>query len=442
MASKLTYEYIKDFFSKMGYILLSEQYISMDEKLIFKDSAGYMYKLSFTNFKNGNNKLQKFNTNNPYIINNLNVFLKEKNIDGVLVNSKYTGLNHNIIIKDKNDYYMRTNLHSLFVNKKPRIFDARNEYTIENISKWLKKNRSDLILISDEYKNFSSKLSFEDEYGYKYEISLGNLLKIHTPDKFNSNNKHTIDNIKLWCKINNKSFEVLDDKYINNTTNLKCKCKKEKCNEIFYIQWDSILSNSSCSYCAGKQVGISNCIATKNPDIAKEFHPTKNGDLTPYNITCGSGKKVWWKCINGHEWKTTTAHRVEGTSCPYCKLYKGEVKIRNFLEYNKLNFLVQKTFKNLNGLGGGLLSYDFYLPENNFLIEYQGEQHYFPVDFTGKRKIIAEEQFKKQQEHDKRKREYAEKNKIKLLEIPYWDFDKIEEILERELMISKASISL
>ena len=76
------------------------------------------------------------------------------------------------------------------------------------------------------------------------------------------------------------------------------------------------------------------------------------------------------------------------------------------------------------GLKEGLLSYDFYLPKYNLLIEYQGEYH------DGSVHKETKERFERQQEHDRRKREYAERNNIKLLEIWYWDFDNIEEILK------------
>ena len=76
-----------------------------------------------------------------------------------------------------------------------------------------------------------------------------------------------------------------------------------------------------------------------------------------------------------------------------------------------------------------MLSYDFYLPKYNLLIEYQGNYH----DGTVNKEVQSDEKFNRQQEHDKRKREYAKKNNIKLLEIWYWDFDNIEGILKREL---------
>ena len=54
------------------------------------------------------------------------------------------------------------------------------------------------------------------------------------------------------------------------------------------------------------------------PNIAKEWHPTKNSNLKPDKVTKSSGKKVWWECINGHEWKTSISHRTNGQNCPHC----------------------------------------------------------------------------------------------------------------------------
>jgi len=55
-----------------------------------------------------------------------------------------------------------------------------------------------------------------------------------------------------------------------------------------------------------------------NPGLAKEWHPTRNGDLNPRNVTPGSGKKVWWICISGHEWEAAIYSRSRGSGCPVC----------------------------------------------------------------------------------------------------------------------------
>ena len=127
------------------------------------------------------------------------------------------------------------------------------------------------------------------------------------------------------------------------------------------------------------------------------------------------------KC--GFVWNALPSGLLGGTGCPQCKSSKGERKIRLVLENCEINFTPQKTFKGLLGVGKKNLSYDFYLPEYNLLIEYNGQFH------DGTADIQTEEWFKTQQEHDRRKREYAKAHGIDLLEIWYWDFDNIESIL-------------
>ena len=113
-----------------------------------------------------------------------------------------------------------------------------------------------------------------------------------------------------------------------------------------------------------------------------------------------------------------------------CLRSGGEYNIIQWLEKNNIEYESQKKFPNLVGINGGNLSYDFYLPIYNLLIEAQGQQHITPKKLFG-----GEEQFQKQKEHDKRKRDYAEVNGSKLLEIWYYDYDRIEEILNKELEV-------
>ncbi len=76
----------------------------------------------------------------------------------------------------------------------------------------------------------------------------------------------------------------------------------------------------SCPYCSGhKALKGFNDLSTVNPRLAKEWHPIKNGDLTPFDITAGSGKKVWWLCPLGHEYQATIHDRTsDDTRCPIC----------------------------------------------------------------------------------------------------------------------------
>jgi len=90
-------------------------------------------------------------------------------------------------------------------------------------------------------------------------------------------------------------------------------------------EWEAKLSNrtstnkTGCPCCAGQKVSVTNSLATQFPDIAAEWHPTKNGELTPDQVVAGSGKIFWWQCPQGpdHEWPATLVGRTrEGAGCP------------------------------------------------------------------------------------------------------------------------------
>jgi hypothetical protein len=288
-----------------------------------------------------------------------------------------------------------------------------------------------LIPLFNEYKNNSIKLLAKTQEGYYVVINLSNLKCGKMPNVFDVYNPYTIQNIKLWCKLNNKSFKLISNKYEGCEKHLEWQCLKIDCNEKFRSRWNNIgNNNNNCPYCCGQRVGLSNCLATKNPELASEWHPTKNGDLTPYDVTCGTDKKVWWICDKHHYWEASISHRSFGTGCPKCNKSKGEKRINEYFDNNNIYHICQKEFPNLLGLGNGQLSYDFYLSNYNLLIEYQGLQHEKYCKGLHKSK----EAFSIQQEHDIRKREYAQNNNINLLEIWYYDFENIEKILDKYLI--------
>ena len=88
-------------------------------------------------------------------------------------------------------------------------------------------------------------------------------------------------------------------------------------------EWQAVINNrtngTNCPYCARRRMakGFNN-LATVAPEIAAQWHPTKNGDLTPDIITAKSREKVWWQCVEGHEWQAIVYNRTNGTGCPYC----------------------------------------------------------------------------------------------------------------------------
>ena len=149
-----------------------------------------------------------------------------------------------------------------------------------------------------------------------------------------------------------------------------------------------------------------------------------NSNIEVVGEYCGARERVEVRCLLcDHIWTPQASSLISGFGCPVCASSYGEKQIKEFLEYRNIHFIPQKTFLGLKGVGNGNLSYDFYLPSYNLLIEYQGEFH----DGTAWQQTYDE--FQIQQEHDKRKRIYASKHHIQLLEIWYCEYDNIKEIL-------------
>jgi len=89
-------------------------------------------------------------------------------------------------------------------------------------------------------------------------------------------------------------------------------------------EWEAVINNrtsngTTCPYCSGRLPTKTSSFGFLRPNLAKEWHPTKN-KITPYDVTQFSHKLIWWKCEHGHEWKSEIANRTNlGSGCPYCK---------------------------------------------------------------------------------------------------------------------------
>lgn len=94
-------------------------------------------------------------------------------------------------------------------------------------------------------------------------------------------------------------------------------------------------TRSQCPHCSGFYVSSANSLQAKRPDIAKEWHPTKNLPLTPDKIKKASGRKVWWQCsVNpSHEWPAIVKNRtILGNGCPYCAPFHSAELNTNYIE--------------------------------------------------------------------------------------------------------------
>ena len=80
---------------------------------------------------------------------------------------------------------------------------------------------------------------------------------------------------------------------------------------------ESRSKGTGCPYCAGQKVWKGyNDLSTTNPEIAAQWHPTKNQPLKPTEVVAGTSKKIWWACEHQHEWLAKGSKRVQGQGCP------------------------------------------------------------------------------------------------------------------------------
>lgn len=97
---------------------------------------------------------------------------------------------------------------------------------------------------------------------------------------------------------------------------------------------------------------------------------------------------------------------------------KGEEKIFKILKQNKISFEQEKSFYDLHK---GLFRFDFYLPKEKVIIEYDGEQHFHFIKYFHKNR----EDFLRGQENDRRKNAYCLAKQIPLYRVPYWELDNV-----------------
>lgn len=138
-------------------------------------------------------------------------------------------------------------------------------------------------------------------------------------------------------------------------------------------------------------------------------------------LTTFSARNIPIKCYCndcGYEFDKFPRDVIKGVTCPNCLSSKGEQLVRNYLEKHKIVFEKEKVFPNLKYRKP--LRFDFYLPDYNSIIEFDGMQHFKPVKFNAntsdKRAVYEYEELKKR---DKMKNDYCKKNHINILRIRY-----------------------
>jgi hypothetical protein len=225
---------------------------------------------------------------------------------------------------------------------------------------------------------------------------------------------HSKSNTKKFVKdaknIHGDIYDYSLVNYTNSWEKIKIKCLKHGIFEQFPANH---LKGQGCPHCGLIKCSKNHSHSFKNfVNKANKIHDNKYQyfETNYINVTT----KIKIKCPKHGVFEQMPYSHLNGIGCPVCHESKGEKIIRQYLIEHDIKFKSQYKFNNCKDKK--VLPFDFYLPEYNICIEYQGKQHYEPVDNWG-----GEEGLKTVQKHDEIKKNYCTNNNIKLLEIKYSD---------------------
>jgi hypothetical protein len=217
--------------------------------------------------------------------------------------------------------------------------------------------------------------------------------------------------------------------YVKAQTKVKIICPKHG---EFKQQPNNHLFGQGCIWCMGDNVRSARKFT--NDDWIINFKKT-HGDRYDYTLVktdAGSGTsyKVIIICPKHGEFIQRPQSHSKGTGCPYCNISKGEDEIEKYLIKNNIEYIREYKFdKCFNPKTNKKLPFDFFLPKQNQIIEYQGEQHYKKTGYFEKRAGGLEGL----QYRDNIKKQYCIDNNIIYLEISYLDLNNIKNILNDKL---------
>lgn len=235
--------------------------------------------------------------------------------------------------------------------------------------------------------------------------------------------------LKKAKEIHNDEYDYSLVNFINRKQKIEIVCKKHG---IFTQRVNDHLCGRGCPDCNFRKYYYTFDVFLKN---AIKKHSNKYSYYIPNNkLDLIDQDDITIMCPNHGKFNQKIYYHLKGSGCPDCRLSIGETNIHTFLKNNNINYISEYKFNDCLGINNGKLSFDFFIEEYDVCIEYDGIQHFEPIDFFGG---IDAYNYRKQ--NDKIKDEYCILHNINLIRIAYTE--NIENKLN-ELLISKYCVSL
>lgn len=297
----------------------------------------------------------------------------------------------------------------------------------------------------------------------------------------------TIDLVKK--EFTDRGYELLSTEYKNNITPLYYICPKHRDKGAQTITFASFTIGCGCIYCSGTkkrtQKEYEQDLYKENPNIKvlEEYKGLKTkieheclicghkwkvkptnllhlhygcprcrnrntnrtqeefiqdvNKINPMIKVLGEYKnttiKIKFECLKcGCVWEAKPNNILSGKGCPSCRASKGEIAVKSYLDNNNIKYKYQHIFKDCKY--ERYLVFDFYLPEYNICIEYDGKQHFEPCRFGGISQEQSEKVFELCKIKDGIKTQYCKDKNIRLLRISYLQYENIDNIISSFLI--------
>lgn len=440
MCSKIHIEDVEAEFAERNYTLISKEYINQYQTLEFvcnihKEQG--IQTIKYGSFKYRHNGCHFCAKEKQFITQSLNVNELKRhaqylNIDFKYVDRTSTSPRIAFICPVHINKGIQITKYKSFI--KPTFkckYCSGKVYDTETLINKMSKINPNIIILG-QYKNSSTKIkcccSIHNEIFYSqprklYEGNVGckqckslklkeansigtgtfiNFMKEHFPmvEVVGEYEDSRIP-IQLYCKEHNYYFSRRPHQYLHTT-------------------------NPRCCDCGNSQL-------KSNEDFIKELKLI-NPHIVPLEKYRGLANKINCRCEkHNYEWKAIPSNILyQPSGCPKCRNYRGEIIISDLLNEWNIKYEMQKRFDDC--VDKRSLPFDFFLSEHNIAIEYDGEGHFSPINFTTDHEKNIEA-FNIGRKHDQIKNDYCKEKNIKLIRIPYWEKGNIENILSKEINI-------
>lgn len=437
MNKKYSQDEVEQIFLNNG-LILCDKYINNKTPLYCKDEEGYKYQVALGDAlcKKGH----KFvHSKNPHSIDNIKRFIINNNLTISLLSDSYTDNKTKLWWRCECGKHFQTSWDEMRGGKhfcnfcaKSKRFDGLRDYYKEVKEECEKRG---YVLLTTEIKRSMDKFQYickkHSDMGIK-SSTYDQMINCHRGCRecgiISRGEKHRLDESVYKAAVEKVGFIYMGYDYNNSSTkykkaNIYFICPRHKEKGIQRIKFNNLQrSVGRCKYCCG--------YGRTQLDLQRELDEMHG--LVEILTYKDYSSPIEAKCRTcGHVWITSGSNLTNNHKCPNCAKSNFELEVSKILDKYNYKYLSQYKYDDCRDKLP--LPFDFYLKEQNILIEADGEGHYKPIPRGSMTDVDAKLQLKVIQYHDEIKTKYCKNKNIPLIRIPYWERNNLECFLINEI---------